>query len=1574
MNKGDPLQEWVDFLVKYGGHYVLVGLPSLLAIYALRSRNRYLTKTRGKPPHRYGRTGLIYWPSQLFLFVAWCAILSLSYSLGTGPYIATADGLLMSTPLVLTALWCALILNRNEHKYETRSSDTLFIYYLVTLFGSGLALFILFSEHDRYPILQMDPPPIFEYKMDPFRYLLVFTGAIGLAFFFEALPRGWTRVQRESKAQEGLTAYDQANWFSRLTFHFLQPLMSLGAKRTITVEDLDEKTPEGMKARVNCERISSIWDKKAARYYKQVNKKKAKGSKRMPAQPSLLLTVLSVNTWRITKMMVVRMLSFALLFVAPFLFSYLLKFFTDYDDAIKRGKKPPATANGLLIAVGIFVGTMASAIMLTASSNECSDMAIEARSGLIAMIYRKSLRLSPAARSKSTLGEISNYMAVDTESWMAAGNLLPLVLTIPVEIGLGIWLLYRLLGWSLLAGLAVFAIISPIQTLFASFLHSYQKNKLKAMDNRLRLMTEILANIKIVKLYSWEDAFRKKIGILRDRELDAQRALSRVRAFLLMVFSSVNLLMILATFAVYSNFGGPDFTPAEMTPQIVFVGIALFSMMSRPLGIIPLAISHVILLRTSNRRIASFLLLEEIDPTVVERHGRQTAQQKDADGNGINTQLPAVEIENGTFAWDKDSITVPAAPTTSLSPAEAERQPLLGDRSLSPSGSVSRPTLTNIKLSIFEGNLTAIVGRIGQGKSSLLSAILGEMYKLEGTVRTYGSIAYVPQQAWIINATVRENVLLGKPFDQEKYDRIIYASGLKPDIDMLPAEDLTEIGERGINLSGGQKQRVSLARAAYQDADIYLLDDPLSAVDAHVDQHLWHNLIGPNGLLKDKTRILITHGIHHLSEVDQIVVMKDGTISEAGEYQQLMKAQDAFYQLIYDFSVKRQLDNSHSKDDNTVTQVGSETNKTVGDDDSKAEATTKSASAGKTIAKTGSGGLVGKENVEEGKVGWRVYWDYARAVAFICLCLYGVAQACQISTNFWLRYWITSDEREGEEDRPAYFYLVGYASLVLLFLVVDVTVNYMANVVCGIRSARILYNGLLTRVLRYPMSTFDTTPMGRIVNRFSSDVAAIDSNLPEQLPGLLGFASSVVGIICVIGYSTPLFLYAVPPLLLTFLVIQNYYIKTSGAIKRLVSVTKSPLYQHFGESLAGVSTIRSLDGLQSQFITENESRTDAIARKTNTFMLTNRWLTIRIQAISASVILSAAVLAVLNVERLDPSLVGLAMTYALSLTNVVVILVRTASDVQNQFVSVERIREYSEKPVEAPLEVAHSELPENWPEHGRITFNKYSARYRQGLDLSLKDVTFTVDPQEKVGIVGRTGAGKSSLTLALFRIIEAADSFWALASDPSRPELPMGDCLDNFGCAAGGSIEIDGVDIASIGLRQLRKHLSIIPQDPTLFAGTVRENLDPFFELEDSALWEALERAHLKDFIGSLPGGLSFEVSANGDNFSMGQRSLICLARALLRKTKVLVLDEATAAVDIETDELIQKTIRAEFKDRTIMTIAHRIKTVMDSDKVLVLENGRVQEFEEPKSLLTRRESLFYRLAEQAGELDIRRR
>ncbi|KAF9896284.1 CD9 antigen, partial [Lobosporangium transversale] len=415
------------------------------------------------------------------------------------------------------------------------------------------------------------------------------------------------------------------------------------------------------------------------------------------------------------------------------------------------------------------------------------------------------------------------------------------------------------------------------------------------------------------------------------------------------------------------------------------------------------------------------------------------------------------------------------------------------------------------------------------------------------------------------------------------------------------------------------------------------------------------------------------------------------------------------------------------------------------------------------------------------------------------------------------------------------------------------------------------------------------------------------------------------------------------------------------------------------ESLAGVSIIRCQTGLVTQFIIENERRSDSYAQASNLFLLTNRWLTIRTQVICALAVFLTAALAVLNADRLDPSLVGLALSYALNLSNVIAILVRTSGDVQNQFVSVERIQEYSHKPTEAPLET-HVHLPEDWPSEGKISFNNFSARYREGLDLCIKHATFTVEPQQKVGVVGRTGAGKSSLTLALFRLIEAADSYWAKASDPSAPKellatsssdpLDTNSLLVSYGRDIdGGVIAIDGVDISTLGLRDLRRHLSIIPQEPTLFAGTIRDNLDPFHELEDADLWEALDRAHLKGFISSLAGGLSSEVAQNGDNFSFGQRALVCLARALLKKTKILVLDEATAAVDVETDEMIQRTIREAFKDRTVITIAHRIKTVMDSDMILVMEQGRVKEYGPPKELLRRRDvSLFYKLAEQAGE------
>ncbi|KAG0092364.1 hypothetical protein BGZ93_008357 [Podila epicladia] len=1548
-DRNPVLQAVVDFVMSHGAHYALLGVPATLALVAFVGRTVYLK--RNKIAHNYGRTKAILWPTQLLLVSNAVTLLLLASSLLNGPYSTLTDGLMSSAGWMFLATFAAIILNSNEHRYGIRASDFLLTYYTVIVVASAFSLFILLGPEDQHLV---DPPPPSAYKSEPFRYLLLSTVFTAIVLVFEAFPRTNTRVQRLSREREQLSLYDQANLFSRITFHYAQPLMSLGAKRPLVAADIDGKTPTDLQTHSNHEAIAKTWLRRlTARGYSQsgtpLNPISRNRKQRDP--PSLLSTVLLTYRSRIIPTMIVRITSFVLLYVPAFLFMYLLRFFAQYAEAVKNGTPVPPASLGLAIVLGMFASNLLSGILLANSSRECSDMAIGARAGLIAMIYRKALRLSPASRQKSTLGEITNHMSVDAEVWMAAANLLPIAITIPVEVTIAVTLLYIVLGWSVFAGLAVFAIVLPLQAWLSKVMDKAQRNKLTIMDKRLRVMAELVSNIKIIKFCSLETVFREKIDDLRKEELGAQKTLSVVRSFLEIVFSSVNLLITLVTFAVYATVGGPNFTPGPITPEVIFVGITLFGRLSIQLGIVSLAITHVISLKASHHRIEKFLLQEEIDSFAIHRFSRQIPSSAHrADGNYL-----AVDIEDGTFSWTKPSTngvnSSHARAETSTTLVESERQPLLS----TPSAASSLPVLHDIDLHIYDGKLAAIIGRVGQGKSSLLSAIVGEMYKQQGSVTVYGDLAYVPHQAWIVNATVRDNILFGQEFDKARYDQIIYAAGLLPDLEALPAGDLTEIGERGINLSGGQKQRVALARAVYQDADIYLLDDPLSAVDANVDQHLWNNLIGPTGLLKEKTRILVTHGIHHLHEVDQIVVIKDGRVAETGEYQELLDAKHIFHAIITEYdnqahSAKRRADKSPVRNVEAVVQLEELGSKKEG----KSE-----------------GALVVEETVQIGKVDWKVYLAYAKAIsiynAVICVLLYAFVQACQIGTNVWLARW-TSDTGRGDA-QPISYYLAGYSILVGVFLVVDLIVHYIANVVCGLRGAKNLHDRLLTRVLRMPISFFDVTPTGRILNRFSSDVAAVDTQLPNELPGLLGFSTNVIGIICVIAYSTPSFLIAVPPLAAVFLIVQHYYIKTSGALKRLYSVAKSPLYQHFSESLAGVATIRATRGIEAIFERRNEILSDTIAQRADTYMLASRWLTVRLSFLTSTTTLIVASLAVLNADHLDTSLVGLALSYILGLTNVANILVRTSSEVQNHLVSVERIEEYANKPIEAPLDTEKQvNLLLGWPRAGHIAFKNYSTRYREGLDYALHDVSFTIEPRERIGIVGRTGAGKSTIALALFRLLEAADSFWAIASDPEMglhymdPEFMLN--------TDGGKIEIDGVDISRVGLRALRERLAIMPQEVTLFAGTIRDNIDPFHEFTERELWETLERAHLKDFVKTLSDDLLHEVSPQGENFSAGQKALIGLARALLRPAQVLILDEATASVDVETDALIQETIRKEFKHCTVITIAHRIKTVLDYDRVLVLEGGQVREYDTPAKLLEQKEtSLFYRLAQQAGEV-----
>ncbi|XP_052092541.1 multidrug resistance-associated protein 1-like [Mytilus californianus] len=722
-------------------------------------------------------------------------------------------------------------------------------------------------------------------------------------------------------------------------------------------------------------------------------------------------------------------------------------------------------------------------------------------------------------------------------------------------------------------------------------------------------------------------------------------------------------------------------------------------------------------------------------------------------------------------------------------------------------------TLINTKFE--ERKLIAVVGIVGSGKSSLISSILGEMEKTKGKVQVAGSIAYVTQEAWIQNMTIKENILYGKQYDEKMYSRIIDSCCLKPDLKSLPADDLTEIGERGINLSGGQKQRVNVARAVYADADIYLFDDPLSAVDAHVGRDLFHNVIGPNGLLKNKTRILVTHGVHWLPHVDRIVVMDNGQISEEGTFDELVAHNGPFAQFL-----KQHLATEELSDD---------------DDEQR-----------------------------------------------LTLFLYGM------------------------------FLFAGFAN-----------------------ASSSLHQKMLRCIMHCPMSFFDTTPVGRIINRFSSDIDVIDERFRRYSNFFIGMLTTLLSIVIVIVIQTPLALIAVVPVSVLFILLIRFYLPTARQLKRIEAVTRSPIFNFFSETINGASVIRAYKS-QNRFVYKLYKRLDINSGfyfAANTAM---GWVGVRIQSFGNLVVFAAALFAVLS-ENLSGADVGLSLSYAMQIMMTMNAVMQILSFLQMDLISIERVDEFTHLDPEADW-IKPERPPEHWPDIGCIQFVDYSTRYRAGLDLVLKGIFFDIKGGEKIGIVGRTGAGKSSLTLSIFRLIEKSS----------------------------GNIIIDGMKIDGIGLHDLRSQISILPQDPVIFSESLRENLDPKNEFSDEQIWKALACAHLKDYIANQNQCLETELGEGGGNLSVGQRQLLCLARTLLHKRKILILDEATAAVDMETDALIQQTIRTQFADCTVLSIAHRINTIMDYDRILVMDQGCIAQFDTPSSLLTDKHGVFFSLAKEA--------
>ncbi|PIO76790.1 putative multi drug resistance-associated protein [Teladorsagia circumcincta] len=1173
--------------------------------------------------------------------------------------------------------------------------------------------------------------------------------------------------------------------------------------------------------------------------------------------PSIVAVMWKLFKWELIGGSAIKFLSDIIQFANPAFLSLLISFTEDANAPLYEG---------LFYSAGLFISAMLRSFFLNNYFTVMFRVGTKIQSTLTAVVYDKTLKLSNSSRRLKTHGEIVNLMAIDVDRFRLITPQLQQYWSSPLQIVICMFLLWQTVGYAVIAGFVVMVSLIPFNICMSLISKRWTVQQMQLKDERIRITNEVLSGIKVVKLYAWEPAMESVVDEIRVKEMSLVRKAGIVKTLADMLNISAPFVVALTTFATYT-LTAPDHV---LTPQIAFVSLTLFNQLRGPLMMAADLISQTVQVVVSNRRLKEFLVAEELSGTAI-----------DIDEND-EYYHDAAEFSGASFAWDRDE----------------------------------PPQLRDISLKVGRGKLLAVVGTVGAGKSSLLLALLGEMEKLHGYVGRRGMVAYVPQLPWIRNSTLRDNIIMEKPFDKAFYEEVIEACALRADLAQLSNGDQTEIGEKGINLSGGQKARVALARAVYQDRDVYLLDDPLSAVDAHVAKHIFTNVIGPKGLLANKTRILITHGLSFLKDTDVVAVMRGGTIMYMDTYDHLLENNDALE--IIQEAVKRPAEVPASESSELF--QGS-------------------------LKKKRRGDLIEDEKSALGRVKFSVYMAYFNSMGIL---RYFVPFAVTLILNsafvmgrsLWLTDWSNDNVpgADGALAKPLAVRLGVYAilgTLEVVFLYLALTFLILGGVAASLR----LHKPLFHNILRSPLSHFDVTPLGRILNRLGKDMETVDLRLSSNFRFLAVAFMSVLQTCIIISISTPLFILVIIPIFVIYLLILRYFIHCSRQLQRLTALTRSPIYSHFGETIQGATTIRAFGWIE-MFRHQNIDKLEKHVRCSYLSLISNRWLSVRLEILGSTVILATALLAVLSRDwgTVTAGAIGLSVSYSLNITFMLNLLVRQVSEVETNVVAVERVKEYTETAVEAPWR-RQLPPPDGWPRDGEVSFESYSTRYRPGLDLVLREVTIHISPGEKVGVVGRTGAGKSSLTLALFRIVEPA----------------------------AGKILLDGVDITSIGLHDLRERLTIIPQDPVLFSGTLRFNLDPTSKYSDAELWTALELANLKPFVEGLPLGLHHQIDESGENISVGQRQLVCLTRALLRKSKVLVLDEATAAVDTHTDTLIQATIRKQFDQSTVITIAHRLNTILDYDRVLVMDNGRVVEFAPPQQLLADKNSIFHSMASSAN-------
>ncbi|XP_061290366.1 ATP-binding cassette sub-family C member 4-like isoform X2 [Bos javanicus] len=1109
------------------------------------------------------------------------------------------------------------------------------------------------------------------------------------------------------------------------------------------------------------------------------------------------------------------------------------------------------------------------------------------------MIYRKTLRLSSSAMGKTTTGQIVNLLSNDVNKFDQVTMFLHYLWVGPLQAIIVTALLWMEIGMSCLAGMAILVVILLLQSCIWKLFSSLWSKTTALTDNRIQTISEIITGIRTIKMYAWEKSFIDLITRLRRKEIFKILRSSFFRGMHLALFFAVSKIMSFVTFMVN------DILDNLITASQVFVVVMLFEALRfTSILCFPMAVEKVSEAVVSIRRIKNFLLLDEIS---------QCYPQLPSDGEMI------VDVQDFTAFWEKES---------------------------------GSPTLQGLSFTVRPGELLAVIGPVGIGKSSLLSAVLGELPPSQGKVSVLGRIAYVSQQPWIFSGTVRSNILFGKKYEKQRYEEVIRACALEEDLQSFEDRDLTEIGDRGTTLSGGQKARINLARAVYQDADIYLLDDPLSAVDAEVSRHLFEQCICQ--LLTEKITILVTHHLQYLEGATQILILKDGRMVQKGIYAEFPKPGIDFEDILLT-----------NEDEEAEPSPGPGTSTLR--NWSSSESSVQSLQSSSPSLKDATPEDKDTENIQAipslescsiGMVGFKIYKNCFRAGAhwfiIVFLILMNVAaQVAYVLQDWWLADWANEKSTLyamvfGQGNMIVMpdpdWYLGTYSGLMIATSLFSIA-RSMLLIYVLVNSSQTLHNEMLESILKAPVLFFDRNPIGRILNRFSKDTGHMDDSLPLTFLDFIQMFILMTGVAGVMVGVIPWIAIPVIPLSIIFFLLRIYFLWTYGDIKRLECTTRSPVFSHLASSLQGLWSIRAYKAEQ-RFQEVFDAHQDLHSEAWFLLLTTFQWFAVRLDIICAVFFIVICFGSLMLAKTLNPGQFGLVLSLALTFTWIFQWCIRQSAEVEKMMVSAERVVEYTELEKEAPWEYEYRP-PLDWPHEGELAFENVNFRHTLDGPLVLKDLTECTESKEKTGIVGRTGAGKSSLIAVLFRLSEPKGGIW-----------------------------IDNISITSIGLHHLRKKMSVVPQEAVLFTGTMRKNLDPFDEHTNEELWNALEEVRLKETIESLPSKMDTELVESGSNLSVGQRQLLCLARGILRKNRILIIDNATSYVDPRTDELIQKNIREKFSECTVLTITHRLSTIIDSEWIMVWDSGILEDYDEPYSMLQDRDNPFYEMVQQLGEAE----